>query len=388
MDTRGFEINNLLKNKSVLIMSENMDLHGIAVKWAIESLGFSTTWWQRSLFPIDDEISVSLNCKDIDLRNKQSEITFEPNQYLSIWNRRGGSPKISKRLHDADTNTAFSESAFLLSGVVDCITNQNEGALVVNSPTIRRRADEKLLQLYLARQLGLKIPKTLISNSQKDVSKFFHENNNSIVAKSQIPAVWTQADGVRNFLFTSNVEEDHILNAESIAASPMIFQESLDIDFEVRVILFGHNIFCIKRTPIERTRRQVAAVDIKCFDVRSEKYELDGVLREKLFKYLKLLGLAYAAIDIAVCKNGNHYFLEVNESGQFLFLESEIPDMSILDAFAKFLISGDPAFEYDDSQIDVRFKNFMLTEEGVSFAEAYEENLAKGLLPNPFEIVE
>ena len=54
----------------------------------------------------------------------------------------------------------------------------------------------------------------------------------------------------------------------------------------------------------------------------------------------------YAAFDIAQAPDGGYVFIEANETGQFLFLEDLVPDLTILDAFCQFLASGDPAFRY------------------------------------------
>lgn len=37
--------------RPVLILSENLDYHGIAIKWGLSEKGVPHTWWKRSSFP-------------------------------------------------------------------------------------------------------------------------------------------------------------------------------------------------------------------------------------------------------------------------------------------------------------------------------------------------
>jgi glutathione synthase/RimK-type ligase-like ATP-grasp enzyme len=60
-------------------------------------------------------------------------------------------------------------------------------------------------------------------------------------------------------------------------------------------------------------------------------------------RIVKDLRLVFGCIDLIVRPDGETVFLEVNESGQFLFLEhfAEVP---LLDLFSEFLMSGNPDF--------------------------------------------
>ncbi|RME33023.1 MAG: hypothetical protein D6794_12045, partial [Deltaproteobacteria bacterium] len=47
-----------------------------------------------------------------------------------------------------------------------------------------------------------------------------------------------------------------------------------------------------------------------------------------------------------VTPGGEVVFLEVNEMGQWLWIEFRLPDVPLLDAFCRFLLSRDPEFVY------------------------------------------
>jgi len=51
-------------------------------------------------------------------------------------------------------------------------------------------------------------------------------------------------------------------------------------------------------------------------------------------------------------------FIEVNEMGQFLFLEQRNPQFSMLDAFAEFLMRRDQHFEYSFPSSPITLSDF------------------------------
>src|SRR6267378_1479094 len=53
----------------------------------------------------------------------------------------------------------------------------------------------------------------------------------------------------------------------------------------------------------------------------------------------ELLGLAFGCIDLIVTPEGEHIFLEVNEMGQFLWVEQDEPRSELLRCFATLLLN-------------------------------------------------
>jgi len=49
------------------------------------------------------------------------------------------------------------------------------------------------------------------------------------------------------------------------------------------------------------------------------------------------LGICFGAFDLILDPNGDFIFLEVNEAGQFLWIEEICPDFLVLAAFSAFL---------------------------------------------------
>gem|GEM_PF-5867427 len=65
--------------------------------------------------------------------------------------------------------------------------------------------------------------------------------------------------------------------------------------------------------------------------------------RERLLRLVERLGLVTASVDLLRDRDGELLFLEVNEQGQWLFIEAAMPHLPVLNAFANFLLEHDPA---------------------------------------------
>jgi len=79
----------------------------------------------------------------------------------------------------------------------------------------------------------------------------------------------------------------------------------------------------------------------------------DGIA-ERCFALLDRLGLVFGCLDFIVTPAGEHVFLEVNQTGQFLFVE-EATGQPQLDAFTELLIQGRVDFAWDENDPRVRF---------------------------------
>ncbi|HVX29450.1 MAG TPA: hypothetical protein VHA53_03140, partial [Nitrolancea sp.] len=80
-------------------------------------------------------------------------------QVGSVWYRRPGSFELPDELTPKEAEWLKGEATALINGIY-----ANTDALWVSEPHALRRADLKLLQLRLARELGFRIPEYLVTN--------------------------------------------------------------------------------------------------------------------------------------------------------------------------------------------------------------------------------
>jgi hypothetical protein len=66
------------------------------------------------------------------------------------------------------------------------------------------------------------------------------------------------------------------------------------------------------------------------------------------------LDIVFGCFDFIVRPDGRHVFLEVNQAGQFLFVEHET-GQPLLDAFSEFLRQGTVDFAWSPERVSVRY---------------------------------
>ena len=81
-----------------------------------------------------------------------------------------------------------------------------------------------------------------------------------------------------------------------------------------------------------------------------EVVSIPDTLRAGCLKLLEALGLVFGCIDVIKSEDGDYVFLEVNQMGQFLWLEEANPQIPLLDAFCQFLQVGHAGFCYEANQ--------------------------------------
>jgi glutathione synthase/RimK-type ligase-like ATP-grasp enzyme len=184
-------------------------------------------------------------------------------------------------------------------------------------------AENKLRQLRLARAAGLQIPRTLVTNDPEQVRAFFREVGGAMVAKLATP-LSVNMDASSEFVYTSEVHEQDLADAESLRYSPMIFQERIPKARELRIAFVAGRLFVgaldASHSAAGRTDWRRATPE-ECTWVRDQ---VPDPVAGRLRALMDALGLIYGAIDIIRTPEGEHIFLEVNPAGEWGMLERDL----------------------------------------------------------------
>src|SRR6185295_17885483 len=87
-----------------------------------------------------------------------------------------------------------------------------------------QRAGNKQLQLQVARELGLNIPRTLITNDPQAVKNFAKTCENGMIAK-MLSSFAVYEEGQEKVVFTNRVAPEQLEELEGLRLCPMTFQE-------------------------------------------------------------------------------------------------------------------------------------------------------------------
>jgi hypothetical protein len=123
---------------------------------------------------------------------------------------------------------------------------------------------------------------------------------------------------------------------DAIVDCPTTFQAYIEAQLDLRVIWIDGDLWAVA------IDSQAGSSPEDCrFDnsVDFKPYHLPQTVAEALNVLMSELGLTYGAIDLRVGRDGEHYFLEVNPGGQFVYLELKT-GLPLTSALASVLARG------------------------------------------------
>lgn len=227
----------------------------------------------------------------------------------AAWWRRPRSPRPDPAIADGDAATfAASECYEGLAGLRAVMP-----AAWVNDPVMEERANRKLWQLHVARCLGLTIPHT-VATSDPARARAFAEVTGAAgtVYKTflAMPSAWRE---------TRLLREDDLGLLDSVRHAPVIFQELVPGDVDLRVTVVGDQVLLVAI----RSAAAQYPLDyrLEADAVPMERTQLPEPFSRLLVRLTRKLGLAYAAIDLRRRPDGELVFFEANPSGAWLWVE-------------------------------------------------------------------
>lgn len=234
---------------------------------------------------------------------------FNSSDVDSVWYRRPGKP--------------FGDAA--TPGSEDDLLNRQWRALIdglltlpnirwINHPVKNSLAETKIVQMRLARSLGLKVPRTLISNDSVAIMAWLARLGSEAVVKALDAPLLSTSEG-EAFVYTTLAEADLFRDPAAVRSAPVIVQERIAPKTDIRVTVVGNRLF-----PAE-------ARHVTELDWRKESHPVEFVatslprgVASNCSALVRELGLTFGAIDL-LKRDREYYFLEVNPNGEWGFLQ-------------------------------------------------------------------
>jgi glutathione synthase/RimK-type ligase-like ATP-grasp enzyme len=193
-------------------------------------------------------------------------------------------------------------------------------------------AENRLAQMYLAQEVGFAVPAWISTNIPNEARSFFR-NHKKVVTKPLSYGALGNGDIVHTSL-VSNWDDAF---AEDIRICPILLQSFVEKRCDYRVTVIDNSVFACR---IDSQANDAYAIDMRrglmdmgmvhdaCYlPAKVEKLCVQIVLR---------LGLRFGAIDLVQDGNGVMWFLEVNPTGQWAWIEDRT-GLPIAEALAKAL---------------------------------------------------
>ena len=213
----------------------------------------------------------------------------------------------------------------------------NSNALWVNHPFSYEVARNKLHQLRVAREVGLLIPSTCITNNPETLPRMVTQQGKVLYK----PVSSSIIDEGKKAIYANLIDAETLppqAIIDGLAVSPSIFQSYIEKQYELRITVVGSKVFA---TRIYSQSSEISQIDWRRYDfdhVRHEPVDLPKEIEQKCQMLLRKLNLHYGAIDMIVTPNDEYVFLEVNANGQWAWIEM-LTGVPISKEIAKLLAS-------------------------------------------------
>ena len=247
----------------------------------------------------------------------------------AIWYRRLRSPAKPPAMEEGVYEFCLRENrATMLGGLLGL------HARWMSHPAAVWQSENKPYQLALAQELGLRIPRTVITNDLGAIRSAASNFGRMVVKPARTGHV--VYDGAERAIFTSELLPEHLGDLAGAELSPAIYQELVPKLFDIRVTIVGGRLFA---AAIDSQSDPAALVDWRHTNNPSlphSRKSLPENLQRSLLQLMERLQLTFAAIDLVETPDGEFVFLEVNPNGQWLWLDDML-DLGISRSVAAWL---------------------------------------------------
>ena len=184
-----------------------------------------------------------------------------------------------------------------------------------------RHAENKQLQLQIARELSLDTPRTLTTNDPTAARAFANSCETGLITK-MLSSFAIDDEGKELVVFTNPVKPEDLEDLSGLNLCPATFQELLPKSLEIRATVVGQRVMS---AAVDSQVSARAVHDWRRDGLRMlqdwQPYQLPHDVEQKILRLMDHFSLNYGAIDIILTPDNRHVFLELNPCGEFFWLE-------------------------------------------------------------------
>ncbi|WP_158714741.1 MvdC/MvdD family ATP grasp protein [Streptomyces erythrochromogenes] len=300
----------------ILIISEpDCDGHIAPVTAELSRRGEDFRIYDPAMYPASSTITIESAAAGTKTSLSWDGNVLDLSCVKSVWYRRPGKLALSDQLTAEEGKWIRSECNHLLRA-----TWAGMRSRWVSRPEAIRSASVKVSQLKVAADIGFTIPRYTVTNDVDSATEFISSCREGVVVKVLTDPFIAYSDRWCR-LYTHLLSADDLDKVESIRFGPTFLQEFIQKTMDVRVTVFGEEVFAVG---IKSAEFEEARVDFR----RAEVYDLPHsivTLPEHLNSFctelVRRLGLRFGAIDFVLTPDGQYFFLEINPNGQWYWLE-------------------------------------------------------------------
>jgi len=184
------------------------------------------------------------------------------------------------------------------------------------------QAENKYLQMEVAKKSGFLIPDFIVSNNKDKLIGFIDFCENAVLKPMNQEFYMDPADGQFKGLYVNKVTKEDLEEFSSKGENPIFLQSYVNKLYEVRYTVVGNDHHACR---IESQKSKRANVDWRRYDIPNTPhypFTPPDEIKNKVNLLMNSFGLYFGAIDFIVTPTNEWYFLEINTMGQWLWIEN------------------------------------------------------------------
>ncbi len=286
----------------IVTFEDNEHVEEVLPHLSCEYVLFNTGWYPEA-------VSLSAAYRD------DGEVTtltlpdgrvIDTERIRGVWYRRERPYKLHEELTDETAVMfAWSESREALLGLfysLDCPW--------MNPPLADEKSQRKMVQLSVAREVGLRIPHTVITNEPATARGFIESFGYGNVIRKAFRNI-PQAPRSTHVITAEDMDR-----IDTVRFAPVTFQEYIEADIDLRVTVVGDEVHAAE---ITSTPEYAADYRMGLGSANVVAHDLPDKISAQLLELMDRLDLVYGAIDLRRTPEGQYVFLEVNPAGEYRF---------------------------------------------------------------------
>lgn len=199
-------------------------------------------------------------------------------------------------------------------------------------------ADNKYYQAIIAEKVGFRYPEFVTSNNKEVLSDFLLSHPESVV-KFMSQDMYSSDSGELLGLYVNKITENQLSKFADEDENPITIQCYINKLFEVRyTVVDGAHFACA----IDSQSSLKAKIDWRRYDIPGtphRRINIPDFIKNKVSLLMEYLNLKFGALDFIVDENNDWWFLEINSSGQWLWIE-DLSGLDISGSIANWLNSN------------------------------------------------
>jgi len=208
----------------------------------------------------------------------------------------------------------------------------------VNHPSRAADAEYKPVQYAAAAACGMDVPRTVITNVPGDADEHSAHLGSSVVCKTLASATVVDGDRVA-LVYTTPVSVSDMADSR-VALTAHQFQQRVPKVRDVRATVVGKRVYAANILVDGETAGELLDWRADYDALLYEPVTLPDSVESSLLRMTDRLGLSFAAADFVVAADDQHYFVDLNPSGQWGWIQ-EATGLPIAAAIAAELAGGD-----------------------------------------------